>query len=324
MITNPDKVTDKIRKLLRISENTPDETEAANALAQARRLASVYHLDMQTVAEQDQDPHELSMSDVELWAGNRAVSYRWQLAHLVAEIHGCAPWTSRRMELELDRAPDEANITQACWLHDVKNDSFTLTALPDGGVKLVATRRMTSAGPLDVDLMAKWNGFASFGPRRVRSRAVLTMVGRREAAQAAVYVYRLVLRALDTIAKERAPGRWALNSIRVGIVDGLRNRLVPDSDEVEEREFTSDDDPLSSTALVVLEQAVDDSRRFLADAFGSTPYTKKASSTKVDNGAYLLGFVSADEIEVPDPNGERTAIGSGKALPVGSDRRVGR
>jgi hypothetical protein len=321
-----DKITDKIRKLLRISENTPDENEASNALAQARRLASEYHLDMQAVAEQDQDPHELSMSDVELWAGNQSVSYRWQLAHLVAEIHGCAPWTSRRIEMELDRAPDEATIRGACWLPDTRHDSFTLTELPDGGVKLVTSRRMSSGGPLDAALMDKrWGWLKEFGPRKARSRVVLTMVGRRDAAQAAVYVYRLILRSLDTIAKQRADGRrWMLNSIRVGLVDGLRLRLAPESDEVEEREFASEDEPLSSTALVVLEQAAEDSQRFLADAFGSEPYKGKPRPAKVDTVAYGIGLLAADEIDVPDPNGGRTAMGSGKALPVGSDRRVGR
>lgn len=152
-MTDQNKIADKIRKLLRLSEGS-DEHEAANALAQAQRLAAEYHLDMQQVAEQDQDPHELAASDVELWSGNRDRRYRWQLAWVVAEAHGCAPWTTRRVSVDLDRSPDEGTIRQALGLYSDK-DTFTVTEI-EGGVRVVGLRDMQSYGRSDAEIAGDW------------------------------------------------------------------------------------------------------------------------------------------------------------------------
>lgn len=321
-----DKISDKIRKLLLISERNPSEAEAQAALTLAQDLAARYHLDMAQVVDTEQDPYELRPSDVELWsARGRQRSYRWQLAHVIAQAHGCAPWMCYRATVDLDRAPDESTIAAAFeGYSDAKRNeyTFTLTDLPDGGVRLSVTKLYSSCGPS----YGLPNYFGPFGVRKHKASVCLVMVGRREIAQAAIYTYRAVLRAADQIAKELASGeRRLLNSIRVGIVDGLRERLVVDRDEDEDetREFEADDKDAVKTQALVLTQAADASERYLADAFGAEPYGGKPRKQKINRGAYLLGRVAADEIDVPDPNGKRTALGASRVLGVGDERKLG-
>ena len=157
-----------------------------------------------------------------------------------------------------------------------------------------------------------------------RLQNVLVMVGRKEAAQTALYMYRLLCNTVDELAREVASGKAGINSARWGILSGLQQRLETEAEiDVDMQE------PSTCTALErsSLAAAVDEAERMLADSFGyASPdelYGRAKAVVVSDAAAYRRGLAASDDIDLPDPNARRTALGGGRALPVGDDRRIG-
>src|SRR5690606_724501 len=100
------------------------------------------------------------------------------------------------------------------------------------------------------DAPGPWHArdFESCGLIERESDTVLVMFGRKDAAEAAIYTYHVLLDAVDSIAARVASGRAGRNSARLGLVFGLRNRLYKmmnvESNPDEDSEPTFDDEQL--------------------------------------------------------------------------------
>lgn len=95
MEKSPEKIVDRIRKLLALTENN-NEHEAANAAAQAARLMAQHGIDS---VEDTEDPDPVGDNAdicVEIGRSQRLVTWKWQLAWVVAEAGQCKPYALHR------------------------------------------------------------------------------------------------------------------------------------------------------------------------------------------------------------------------------------
>ena len=96
-----DKITDKIKKLLRLSENNPSLEEAAAAFAMAQKLASLNGLNLDSISTDDLDSWEApKLQNVEerlLFKGVRVPQWRSQLAMHIAKANGCGVYLGYSM-----------------------------------------------------------------------------------------------------------------------------------------------------------------------------------------------------------------------------------
>lgn len=321
-----DRIVDRLRKLIRIGES-PNESEAQNALEHAAKLAAKYHIDIASLDISEDDGRRLGnrSSDVVLW-GRRRKKYRWELAHVVARAWGCAPWIARRITISLKERPSELLLEEAFigymnYYSSEKNKPTVSVAQSGENFNVVVTNTFGRA-PFECEYFR----LRDCGIVGHAEDAVLIMFGRRDAAEAAIYVYHVLLRAVDDIAKRVASGRSGINSARIGIVFGLRDRLHSlmgidaDLDEDSEPEF--DDEATRETAMVLTE-ARDEARRFLEDSFGRKPYSGTSRLSISDRQSFDAGYEAAEDVEIPDPNSKRQALHGNMTLPVGKDRQIG-
>lgn len=334
-----DEHADKIRKLLRLAEGAGSEAEAQNAMGRAQALMAKYHLDLQAVMEADRDPLVVRDSEIEMQAGKRRVRWKDHLADIVAEAHGCVAWTAKRLTVTFGRVRTAP-----------KSEQHEIGALPGDGMIRELLGAFVEIDPtftLAVErtqepherahVTAQWlrlrgwssaEAFSEHCKWRVdvhacRLQNVLVMVGRKEAAQTALYMYRLLCNTVDELAREVASGKAGINSARWGILSGLQQRLETEAEiDVDVQE------PSTCTALErsSLAAAVDEAERMLADSFGyASPdelYGRAKAVVVSDAAAYRRGLAASDDIDLPDPNASRTSLGGGRALPVGDDRRI--
>lgn len=323
-----ERVIERLRRLIRLGES-PDEAEAQNALEHATRIATKYHIDLASLDVNVDEGRQLGTrsSDVVLW-GNRKKLYRWELAHVVARSWGCAPWTANRLRISMRHRPDDVLVerifAEYMTHHSEKKivPTIAINAL-DNAFEVVVTNPFGGApGP--------WHArdFESCGLIERESDTVLVMFGRKDAAEAAIYTYHVLLDAVDSIAARVASGRAGRNSARLGLVFGLRNRLYKmmnvESNPDEDSEPTFDDEQLSKETALVLTEAREESVRYLEDCFGRKPYGGQPRHSIRDRASFRAGYNAADEIEIPDPNsGRANKLGGSRALPVGRDRQLG-
>lgn len=345
---------DKIRKCLQIAENTSNEHEIAAALTRAGKIAANHHLDISKITTgADVDSMTRRKSDVVLW-GRRKRKYRWQLAHVIARIHGCCPWDARRVvirlaqHIDLDTArmlfDDYFKRDKSTWI-SVESDDEGWCIISIGSVftygptewsiRRIIEKHLICAAGVDYDALNNWDDRSQWaelekienrvkqGIVSIEEEVILVMVGRQSITDAAIYVYRLVLAAIDNIAREVSDGRSGLNSARLGLVFGLSDRL---DDELDDDRLNVDDlefeEKSTSTAMILIE-ASDSAERFLQDEYGQAPYGGGQPNLSIrDRGSFNAGFEAADRIDIPDPSGGRAAIGGARALPLGSDHQL--
>lgn len=88
-----DKVVDRVRKLLSLANNNANINEAAAAAAQAQKLIAQHQLNMATIAvENGKDSlsdEPVGISDVPLYEGKRAITWKGSLARTIAENNAC-------------------------------------------------------------------------------------------------------------------------------------------------------------------------------------------------------------------------------------------
>jgi len=93
-----DKVIDRVRKLLSLANNNANINEAAAAAAQAQKLIAQHQLDMATIAvEEGKDSlsdEPIGISDVPLYEGKRAITWKGSLAQIIAENNACRVFLS--------------------------------------------------------------------------------------------------------------------------------------------------------------------------------------------------------------------------------------
>jgi hypothetical protein len=320
-----------LEKLQLLAENAGTPEEAENALARANSLARKYHLELRTSADyQAEDPLVTRPSDVVI-GGAKQPRYKWTLAWIVAKAHGCVPWSTERYavavhttDLDLERAVYDA------WPGHKHRGTATVEDLEDGPWLVLEGLYANPLQTWEVKSAAHAGGgsprgvehepeLPSYRVSRLEYEIVrekrLVMIGRGQIADAAIYVYRVLLASVDKNARQiaKGQGKTALNSARLGCVAGLRNRMAKE-DSAALQAAADEGEPGMSTAMVLIE-AVEESTRFLSDSYGSTPFgVAKPSGAVIDNDAWSAGFESADDIELPDPNGRRAALGHGRVL----------
>lgn len=149
----------------------------------------------------------------------------------------------------------------------------------------------------------------------VRRESMLVMVGLSNIADAAIYVYRVVLREVDRLAKSiaRGKGRTAMNSARLGIVAGLASRLRTEQHAALPAGPDAPAEPTSEASLAtVLDDAIDDTKRWLASAYGRSPFgAARSGDISLDHDTYRAGVEAASSVELPDPNSSRAALSHG-------------
>lgn len=95
-VVKHEKIVDRIRKLLALSESS-NEHEAANAAAQAARLMAKHGIESVETADPDLDPvGDNSDLFVEIGRGKRMIPWKWNLATVVAEAGQCKPYALHR------------------------------------------------------------------------------------------------------------------------------------------------------------------------------------------------------------------------------------
>ncbi len=319
----------KLEKLQRLVENAGSPEEAENALAQANALARKYHLELRTSADcETEDPLVTRPSDVVI-GGSKQPRYKWALAWVVAKAHGCVPWSIERYCVAVHTSEiDIELVLQDAWPYSTRGTAV-VEQREDGPWIVIEGMYSRTLAPWEIRSAAHIGGGSPRGCEHdpdlpsyrvgelkyeIQREKRLVMVGRGQIADVAIYVYRMLLNAVDSNARRIAKGmgKTALNSARLGCVAGLRERMVKEQQAaLREAEEVGEE---VSTALVLTE-AVEESTRFLSDAYGSNPFgAAPSSSANIDNEAWLAGYQSAEEIDVPDPNGSRAALRRGRVL----------
>ena len=319
----------KLEKLQRLAENAGSPEEAENALAQANALARKYHLELRSSADcQTEDPLVSRPSDIVI-GGMRQPRYKWSLAWIVAKAHGCVPWSLERycVAVHTSEIDIEAVINDA-WPYSSKGTA-AMEQREDGPWIVLEGLYASVLLPWELRSAAHAGGGSPRGQEHdpdvtfyrvseleyeIKREKRLVMVGRGQMADVAIYVYRFLLNAVDRNARQiaKGKGKTARNSARLGCVAGLRARMVKEQQAaLREAEEAGEE----TSAALVLTEAVEESTRFLSDAYGSQPFGAMPSSgASIDNEAWMAGFESAEEIDVPDPNGRRAALAHGKVL----------
>src|SRR5690606_12010392 len=139
-------------------------------------------------------------------------------------------------------------------------------------------------------------------------------------AEAAIYVYRYLLGQIDSISAKiaKGKGKTGRNSAKLGIISGLRKRMSRDDAAALNVGDLENAESAEKTVSMVLLEATEESERFLADAYGNKPFRKSSGSNiSIDHDAYRAGVDAASDIDIPDPNNQRSALGRGKVLTSG-------
>lgn len=322
----------KLAKMLRGIESR-SEREAQTIMAQAQRMAAKYAVDLAAVSIDDNAEREQAARTSDIQIGKvRQRKYRWQLATAVAEAYGCAPWLKSRYDVKIvtplrdDLCPKVVKILNS-WFDDHL----------DGGL---AKRGVSASMPKNdvIRIEVLYRQWPHEEVRRLVDRAIpvegnitrgvdmfqlLTMVGPSGLAEAAIYVYSMLVNHVDQLATRRnkvrreqglSSGRTILRSLRLGLVSGLKKRLV-----AEEQGALSGEGEVQETAMVLVKTR-EESTRYLADAFGSDPFQSRTTYSTVNVEAYDEGQAAAGTIDIPDSNGARSdLLRAGRALTDGSD-----
>jgi hypothetical protein len=323
-------VVAKLEKLQLLAENAGTTEEAENALARANALARKYHLELRSSADfQAEDPLVTRPSDVVI-GGAKQPRYKWSLAWVVAKAHGCVPWSTERYaiavhtsEINLDLAicdawPSLEHRGTAVVEEHEDGPWLVLEGLYANPLKTWEIKSAAHAGggsPRGVEHDANRYRGSALEYEIVREKR-LVMIGRGTMADAAIYVYRVLLNSVDKNSRQIAKGmgKTALNSARLGCVAGLRNRMAKE-DNAALQAAADEGAELGMSAAMVLTEAVEESTRFLSDSYGATPFnTAKSTGATIDNDAWSAGYESAADIELPDPNGRRARLGHGRVL----------
>lgn len=313
-------IIDRLRALLERATNNTNEHEAETSLAIARKIAAQHAIELEAIALTDgaeAEPQIARTSDVVLGTF-RLRQYRWDLACHVARAHGCVQWARETYRVSFFPSYplpffDEPLVNLA----DAIGQGTTAVRQADGTLLITTLFAPRHSRDVVKELVRRFTGTWA---KDVEVEQTLVMIGKRSLAEAAIYVYRYLVGEVDRLAKERGKGRGrtVINSLRMGLVRGLGNRLA--EEEQRALEAAKDEEEGKETSLVLV-RATTEARRFLEDSFGSDPFTATRSSASLDYEAYREGVRGADDIEIPDPSGQRRGLTSGRALPaVTADR----
>lgn len=96
MATAPEKILDRVGKLLRLAESANDN-EAANAAAAAQRLMSEHSITIEMLGDADETDEGAvrdrgPMGQWDALEERRRSAWRWSLAWGIAKANGCKPW----------------------------------------------------------------------------------------------------------------------------------------------------------------------------------------------------------------------------------------
>jgi hypothetical protein len=324
----------RLKALMERSQGDSQEAQTCAALAQklARQLAtSIEAVALETGRAEESITRP---SDVVI-GGIRQRKWQWDLAWVVASAHGCVPWTQSRYTLEVENDAEpltpELDLEHLRGLFDRKGRGGVVVRVyddalpwrPGFGRKLQVT---TLYGGHRDRSQIRWL-LANEGPgldyedlsdEQITVEQLLVMVGKRALVEAADYVYRFLLGEVEATARQRGKGRGrlAMNSLRMGLVAGLSQRL--EEEQTQALAAAGDSEEARTQALVLVREE-EESKRTLADAIGYDPYSDETSKAKYDYTAFHEGVQAAEDIEVPDSNSTRSsAHRAGRILGAGA------
>lgn len=303
-------ITEKIRKLVRHAESASGP-EAETFLARASALAREYHLDIAEVSrEEEEDALGGRASDIAV-GGWRVNAEKWQLAWAVAEAFGCIPWTVNRWRIPLrEGAYALEEIATYIWREERPAGSTVEIVETKGGereLEVTCSVYAHSRYRISLALHAGHSLGEYHSERSVKCTRTLSMVGRREMADAALYVYRQLLADMETSAKLHAKGRGrvAYRSFRTGVISGIRRRLAAEQQKAID---AAGGDQVAQNSAMVLVKAQEEAQAWLTDSLGKSPFSEaKETAKRWDASMVRAGRLAAENFEIADPNDLRSS-----------------
>jgi len=119
-----EKIIDKIRKLLRLSENNPDIEEAKSAAAKAQELIARYNVQQAFLKLEQDDATGVNIEDTYIHQSGRVATWIRVIAYTLSEANNCAMYYTQGEGINCVGEPDDIALTRVILdylISEVKN-----------------------------------------------------------------------------------------------------------------------------------------------------------------------------------------------------------